>query len=163
MTGRERLTLVAFVAAAVALFAAMPAWRWIVAPPPAVERHPISAEAFAARVDAMVAAHTVGTTDDGVAVVRPPPGDIYLVARRWRFEPAFELDVGRTYRLHVTSADVMHGFNFPLGDADLLVMPGEDVVVSVSPTQSGRFAMQCSEYCGLEHSRMKAWVTVHKK
>ncbi|MBF0092915.1 MAG: quinol oxidase [Alphaproteobacteria bacterium] len=156
-----RAPAILLVAAAVVLLALMPAWRWMARPLPPPEGYAISAEAFSAKVDAMTARHATGEkTEDGGTVVRPPPGDVYLLASRWRFDPALELEVGRTYRLHVATADVTHGFNFPLGGADFLLVPGHAYVVTLTPAHPGDFAMQCSEYCGQSHSRMKSQVRI---
>lgn len=144
------------VAAAVVLLAAMPAWRMSDAPTSAIFGQ--APEAFEAQVEAMVAAHATGEVDDDVPVVRPPPGDVYMLARRWQFYPVLELQAGETYRLHVASVDVVHGFH--LGDSDLLLVPGQTSVVPVTPRAGERPVIQCSEYCGLRHSRMISWLRI---
>lgn len=147
--------------ATLALVVIMPAWRWVWAPVPLPETYPVTAEAFLTRVDAMTAAYATGEqTADGLAVVHPPPGDIYLAAQRFRFTPVLELEAGRTYHLHVTTVDDVHGFTFPLANIDLLLVPDLAVVVHLAPIADGRYTIQCSEYCGLDHSRMKGWVRV---
>lgn len=146
---------------ALVLFAAMPAWRGY--PVPAPESYAITTEAFEAKVEAMIAAHGTGEEDDeGAPVVRPPPGDVYLLARRWQFYPAIEFQAGATYRLHVASADILHGFHAGgiAGGIDLLLNPGGAHVVELAPERPGQIVLQCSEYCGLRHSRMKAWLKV---
>lgn len=163
--GRQRLLAGLVLATAVALFAAMPAWRGY--PPPPVTSYAASPEAFSAKVEAMTAAHATGevTRDakdamaDGIPVVRPPAGDVYLLARRWQFWPIVELEAGRTYRLHVSSADILHGFHLNR-DIDLLLTPGIAHTFTVTPRPGERLVMQCSEYCGLLHNRMKATLRV---
>ncbi|CCQ74689.1 hypothetical protein [Magnetospira sp. QH-2] len=120
-------------------------------------------DAVAAFIDlrtAQEAAHKTGETDDGIAIVRPPAGDVYLQAERFRFLPKLELEQGQTYTLHVMSADVPHGLTLPdLGIAELLI-PGVPVTVTVTPGDGNRLAIRCSEYCGLDHSRMESWIRI---
>lgn len=152
-------------ATAMVLFAAMPAWRGY--PPPPVESYAVTPEAFTAKVEAMVAAHKTGevTQDakdamaDGIPVVRPPAGDVYILARRWQFWPIVELEPGKSYRVHVSSVDILHGFHLNR-DVDLLLAPGTAHTFVVTPRPGERLVMQCSEYCGLLHNRMKATLRV---
>lgn len=155
---RGPVPFAAVLAAIIVLFAAMPAWRG--KPPPPVETYAMSAAAFEAKVDAQVKAHATGEmVADGIPVVRPPPGDVYVLARRWHFWPVVELRAGETYRLHVASVDILHGFH--LDDrVDLLLAPGEAHAFTVTASQWRPLVMQCSEYCGLEHNRMKATLRV---
>lgn len=145
-----------FAAVAAVLLAAMPAWR--MSDQPASATYQQAPDAFEAKVEAMVAAHATGEADEEVPVVRPPPGDVYMLARRWQFYPVLELQAGETYRLHVASVDIVHGFH--LGGADLLLVPGQTSVVTVTPREGERPVIQCSEYCGLRHSRMTAWLRI---
>ncbi|WP_245651294.1 cupredoxin domain-containing protein [Paramagnetospirillum marisnigri] len=85
-------------------------------------------------------------------VVRVPPGDVYMTARRWEFSPALELAPGGAYRLHLLSEDVVH--SAAIGDAEVLLEPGTVRVVSLTAPPSGRVRIQCAEYCGLGHTKM---------
>ncbi|KAF0144595.1 MAG: cytochrome c oxidase subunit II [Rhodospirillaceae bacterium] len=156
----SRWGVLALTVATLALVVAMPAWRWIGTPPPAFEAYPVTTDVFLAQVDAMISAHATGAESEGLPVVHPPPGDLYLAVQRFRFMPVLELEAGHAYRLHVATVDGVHGFNFPLAGADLLLVPGRAAVMSLTPTTRGYYAMQCSEYCGLDHNRMKGWVRV---
>jgi cytochrome c oxidase subunit 2 len=145
------------------LFAAMPVWRSASAP--AGEVYAITPEAFEARVAAEVksfatgeSARFAGEDEEAIPVVHPPPGDVHVLARRWQFWPYLELEEGKTYRLHVGSADILHGF--ALAGADLLLAPGQAQVVTVTPRAGQPLVMQCSEFCGVRHNRMKASIRV---
>lgn len=153
---RGRLPLLLTALALVALMVAMPTWRYD--DRPEFPRYAISTDAFEAKVDAMVRDHATGAEEDGMPVVHPPPGDVYLLARRWQFYPVLELEAGRSYRLHVASVDVLHGFH--VDDVDVLLVPGAATVVPFNPGASDRPVIQCSEFCGLRHNRMTAWVRV---
>jgi cytochrome c oxidase subunit 2 len=137
------------------LFLAMPAWRGLERA--TVESEAMAPDDFAAKVDAMIAGHRVGE-DDGIPVVRPPPGDVYLVAERWRFTPLLELQAGRSYRVHVASRDTLHGV--VLGGRETLLVPGRAAILPLTPAAPGRVTVVCSEYCGLEHNKMRNWITV---
>src|SRR5690242_9552398 len=104
---RGPIAFTAVLAAVVVLFAAMPAWRGY--SPPPVASYAMTADAFEAKVDAQVKAHATGETlADGIPVIRPPAGDVYVLARRWSFWPVVELEEGKAYRLHVASVDILH-------------------------------------------------------
>lgn len=154
---RGPLPFALVLAAIAAAFAALPAWRD--RPPPPAQRYAIATEAFAARVEADIAAHATGeTVGYGIPVVRPPPGDVHVLAQRWQFRPMLELRAGETYRLHVASSDILHGF--ALDGIDLLLAPGDAQVVTLVPDAGRSLVMQCSEYCGQDHNLMKSLLRV---
>ncbi|RAU21219.1 quinol oxidase [Paramagnetospirillum kuznetsovii] len=107
---------------------------------------------FVTRTEAMIAASQVGRTAEGMPVVRPPPGDVYVRVRRWEFSPALELAPGQTYRLHLLSEDVVH--SAAIGDAEVLLEPNTVKVVTLKAPATGRVRIQCGEYCGLGHTKM---------
>jgi cytochrome c oxidase subunit 2 len=136
-------------------FLAMPAWRGV--PQAAFESEAVDADAFEASIDAMVARYGVGE-EDGVPVVRPPAGDVYLAAERWRFRPLLELRAGQSYRIHVASRDILHGV--VIDGHEALLVPGQAAVLRVTPAEPGRMSVVCSEYCGQEHNKMRVWMTI---
>ncbi len=154
-TATGKGALIGVGAVLIALFLAMPAWRGL--PQAAFESEAVDDPAFEAEVDAMVARYGVGE-EEGVPVVRPPPGDIYLTAQRWRFWPNLELQAGAAYRIHVASRDIIHGV--VIGGHEALLVPGRAAVLSVTPAEPGRITLVCSEYCGIEHNKMRTWMTV---
>lgn len=156
--GAERLAWWGLLGVILALLAAMPAWRGY--PPAPVDSYAMAPEAFEAKVEAMVKAHATGeVVADGIPVVRPPEGDVYVLARRWQFYPIVELEPGKTYRLHVASIDILHGFHLT-DRIDMLLTPGTAHAFPVRPAGGDLLVMQCSEYCGLQHNRMKATIRV---
>jgi cytochrome c oxidase subunit 2 len=64
------------------------------------------------------------------------------------------LPVGRTAQITLESADVIHGFYVP----DMLYMknavPGHPNVFTITPTKTGVYRGQCTQFCGLWHSKM---------
>lgn len=115
---------------------------------------------FKAAVDAFVAEYQIGE-DQFVPVVAPPPNsDVYLLAKQWQWYPVLQLEKGETYRLHLSSVDVQHGFSLQPVNLNLHVLPGYDYVATISPTTSGDFQIVCNEYCGLPHHIMTGKIIV---
>ena len=99
--------------------------------------------------------------EHGRAVVEPPPGgDAYMVARVWSFDPILVLRKGKTYKLHLSSLDLQHGFSLQPANINLQVLPGYDYVVSLTPTEVGDFSVICNEYCGIGHHLMVGKIIV---
>ncbi len=155
----ERILAVAVGVLLVLAFVAMPAWRGVLQA--AFESEAVDDAAFEASLEAMVARYRVGEAADGVPIVRPPPGDVYIAAGRWRFRPDLELQAGQTYRLHVTSQDILHGMVIEGHEA--LLVPGRAALLTVTPTGPGPISLVCSEYCGLEHNKMRSLITIVEK
>jgi cytochrome c oxidase subunit 2 len=155
LTG-TRNVLIGVAVVLVAAFLAMPAWRGV--PQAAFASEAVEATAFEASLDAMVARSRVGETDDGLPIVRPPPGDVYIAAERWHFRPALELQAGQSYRLHVASLDILHGM--AIDGHEALLVPGRAALLTVTPGGPGPLSLVCSEYCGLEHNKMRSSITI---
>ena len=123
---------------------------------------PVTVEEYRSRAEAFVK-DTQVDVEDGVAVCRPSPGgDIYLQASRWKWEPALILKKGHTYTLHLSSTDVSHGFRFDPLDLNLLVVPGEEQVLDLTPNESGDFRIVCDEFCGPGHELMVGKIVVEE-
>ena len=120
------------------------------------EAYRVQPERFAEKVNEFVAEHTVRhETDRQIPVVRPPAGsDIYLLARLWDWYPILELEKGETYRLHVSSTDWQHGLSIQPININFQVLPGYEMVLQITPTETGEYAVVCNEYCGIMHHAM---------
>jgi heme/copper-type cytochrome/quinol oxidase subunit 2 len=135
----DRLMAATVAAAALASLALFPGWRLAEAPEglavpwPEVERG-VSAQPLS-----------------------PAPGaEVWLVARRFRFEPELRLQAGKAYTLNLTSADVAH--SVLLNGREVLLVPGR--VQSVRLVADKTLSLQCGEYCGLDHNRMNGAITI---
>jgi len=85
-----------------------------------------------------------------------------LTASRYAFEPAvLEAATGDTVELVVKSADTDHGLAIP-GYGVKLKLPKGGAVQSASfvADRPGRFPIECSEYCGSGHKRMRGELVV---
>jgi len=118
------------------------------------EAYKTTPEQYAAKANAVVEAHTV-RDEAGYPVVHPPSGsDVYLIARLWQWWPILELEKGQTYRVHMSSMDWQHGFSLQPTNINISVHPGYDMVVTMTPDQSGEFGIVCNEFCGIGHHMM---------
>ena len=98
--------------------------------------------------------------ENGIPVVTPPPGDVYLLTRQWQWYHSLELKKGETYRLHLSSTDIQHGFSLQPENINFQVLPGSDYVLTVTPTTAGDFRLLCNEYCGIGHHLMTVKLVV---
>jgi len=80
---------------------------------------------------------------------------------RW-IETANELHLpqGRTARVALGSADVIHSFWVPNVAGKIDMVPGRRNLVDLTPRRLGWFRGQCSEYCGAQHAHMALDVKV---
>lgn len=138
------------------MFFMMPYWHVFGKQNLSNEAYRTSPEAHGKKAQEMVDKYTVRTeTDEKIPVVRPPAGsDVYLVARLWAWWPVLELEKGKSYRLHLSAMDYMHGFSLQPANINLQIIPGYDMVVTVTPNQAGKFSIICNEYCGIGHHKM---------
>jgi cytochrome c oxidase subunit II len=115
---------------------------------------------FAAKVDKMIEAHTV-RQEGAFPVVRPPPGsDVYMMGRLYMWWPMLELQKGASYRLHLSSIDLQHGFSLQPVNINIQVHPGYEHVLKITPNQAGEYGIVCNEYCGLGHHTMTGRIYV---
>ncbi|MBI5461203.1 MAG: cytochrome C oxidase subunit II [Gammaproteobacteria bacterium] len=138
------------------MFAMMPYWHIAGKQNISNEAYRTTPEQYSAKAQAMVDKYTVRTlTDQQLPVVHPPAeSDVYLVARLWQWWPLLELERGKSYRLHLSSLDWQHGFSLQPLNVNMQVIPGYEMVITVTPDSSGEFTVVCNEYCGIGHHTM---------
>jgi cytochrome c oxidase subunit 2 len=78
-----------------------------------------------------------------------------LASGQW-IETANELHLplGRTTRVALGSADVIHSFWVPNVAGKIDMIPGRRNLLDLTPRQAGWFRGQCTEFCGVEHALM---------
>lgn len=102
----------------------------------------------------------------------PPPNtfDVYVMAKQWMWKftyPDGPSSIGVLYvpadrpvRLLMTSRDVIHSFFVPAFRLKQDVVPGRYTDMWFEATAVGSYAVLCAEYCGLQHSDMRAEIIV---
>jgi len=157
----ERLWFALVVAWALAMYLMMQfIWPAVGDQQMVFESYKVDPTQFAALTDAFIAEHDSGERLLNVPVVAPPPGDVYLLAERFRFRPHLRLQQGQTYRLLLSSADVQHGFSVLPDNFNLQVLPGYVTAVNLTPKESGIYTLVCNEYCGPGHHTMLGSIEV---
>jgi len=140
---RDRVLAALFLVVSAALVAAMPGWRSADPPP-----------AYAMPIAEFIA------WQQSVAASGTDSADVPVLAQRFGFTPALELRAGQTYRLHLATVDVVHSAT--LAGREILLTPGTVQVITITPRLGEALVLQCGEYCGLGHSRMRAAIQVAK-
>ena len=70
--------------------------------------------------------------------------------------PELVLPAGRTAHFSITSVDVIHSFWVPQFGQKQDAVPGITTTINVTPKRPGKFAVICTELCGLGHATMRA-------
>ncbi len=101
-----------------------------------------------------------------VWLYQPPRADleIYVVAKQWMWKAQhpggqreineLHLPIGKKVRLLLISQDVIHSFFVPGFGVKHDVLPGQYETFWFEPTETGRFRLECTQYCGTEHAHM---------
>lgn len=138
------------------MFFMMPYWHITGKQNVSNEAYRTTPEVFAKKAQAVVDQYTVRTeTEQNIPVVHPPAGsDVYLIARLWQWWPILEFEKDKSYRVHISSMDWQHGFSLQPENINLEVLPGYEMVVTLTPNKTGSFTILCNEYCGIGHHTM---------
>jgi cytochrome c oxidase subunit II len=70
------------------------------------------------------------------------------------------LPEGRQVDLRLRAQDVIHGFSVPAMRLKQNAVPGQTIHIHFTPTVPGRYAILCTQLCGLGHYRMSATLRV---
>lgn len=105
-------------------------------------------------------------------VMRPPEKalEINVIAKQWmwKFQHAggerelneLHVPVNQPVKLTVASQDVIHSFFVPAFRLHFDVVPGRYRTTWFKPTEIGEFQLECSQYCGTQHSKMLGKIIV---
>jgi cytochrome c oxidase subunit 2 len=81
-------------------------------------------------------------------------------ALRVRTANELHLPAGRTVKLMLDSADVIHSFWAPTLAGKLDLVPGRRNTLWLRADTPGRYRQQCAEFCGTQHAHMAMDITV---
>ena len=158
--GAERVWVGLALAWCLVMTVAMPYWYLYGKQNSTGESYRTTPGEFAARVAQFVQTNRVGD-DRGIPIVEPAPGgEAYLQAQMWTWTPILKLRKGQTYRLHLSSIDLQHGFSLQPLNMNFQVLPGYDHVLTITPTSTGEFSVVCNEFCGIGHHMMTGRIIV---
>lgn len=84
-----------------------------------------------------------------------------MIAYAFGFSPdKMEVPAGSTVHFMVTSPDVVHGFQIPGTNVNMMVVPGEVNQTSHTFDKPGEYLILCNEYCGTGHQFMSTTIIV---
>lgn len=159
-TGAERAWIGLALTWCVVMFLMMPYWHFRGKQNSTGESYAVTPAKFGERVERFVKTNKVDTLN-GMPVVEPAPGgDAYLLGRMWQWYPVLKLKEGQTYRLHVSSMDLSHGFSLQPMNMNFQILPGYDHVLTITPTRKGEYTIVCNEFCGIGHHLMTGRILV---
>lgn len=74
---------------------------------------------------------------------------------------AVKVEPGQKVLFAIMSNDVIHGFNVPVARVISEFEPPNVRTLWIrAPDEPGKYLIQCTNYCGLGHAQMKAWLVV---
>ena len=113
---------------------------------------------------AQVAAFTQRYLGDDGKVHVPVGVDAYIMAQRYGFTPDLVLKSGHSYKIWISSVDVLHGFSLVGGNQNinLEVVPEHVFGMVLKPEKPGTYLIVCNEYCGLDHHLMRGRLIVER-
>ncbi len=113
----------------------------------------------------------VGASQYNHMMTAPPDAiPIYVTAKQWMWKFSYPdgrasmdvltVPVNRPVTLVMTSRDVIHSFYVPAFRMKHDVVPGRYYTAWFQANTPGTYAIECAEYCGVDHSRMIGHVQV---
>lgn len=112
---------------------------------------------------------TTPTESDNVR----PPGlyhrsgdryDLHVQAQKFVFRPGsarpIRVPAGSTVTIHLTSPDVIHGFNLVGTNVNVMAIPGQVGTFTVRFEEPATYGLICHEYCGVGHHLMEGRLRV---
>jgi cytochrome c oxidase subunit II len=159
-TGNERLWIGLALFWCLVMFVMMPFWHLRGQQNSRGEAYRVAPHDFSDRVQRFVEANQVGEEGHNPIVEPSPGGEAYLLARMWNWYPILKLRAGETYRLHISSSDVQHGFSLLPINMNFQVSPGYDHVLTITPQDPGEYTIVCNEFCGIGHHLMTGKIIV---
>ncbi|PWT97046.1 MAG: cytochrome C oxidase subunit II [Bacteroidetes bacterium] len=101
-------------------------------------------------------------TEPKISKIDDSTYQVFAVAKMWQFEPSkIYIPVGSEVDFYVTSMDVVHGFNIPEKNVNLMAVYGNINKTTVKFEKAGVYKITCHEYCGIGHQSMQAEVIVN--
>jgi len=115
----------------------------------------------AVSIDPEKVSETVPFDHPGLEQIGDQEYNAYMVGYAFGFTPEkMEIPAGSTVHFQITSSDVVHGFQIPGTNVNMMVVPGEVNYLSYTFTKPGEYLILCNEYCGIGHEYMSTTIIV---
>jgi len=106
------------------------------------------------RIDPSAGA-TAPLADAGLVRTGPNAYSVHMLAHLWAWTPSpLHVPQGAEITFHVTSADVLHGFEVQGTTINMTAVPGITGAVTYTFAHPGTYNIICNEFCGIEHQAM---------
>ncbi|MFB6084019.1 MAG: halocyanin domain-containing protein [Halorientalis sp.] len=144
---------------ALSLFGWMLGWTQVGGQNPTGTTYQVGTEEYQKKVQAYKE-RTGRLTVGGTEMLVPPGKDVYIGAFQWAWDGLpVVLRPGETYRFHLGSYDVQHGFSVRQANnlsqqMSLQILPGYEWVIEMSFDDPGTYHVICNEFCGVGHRSM---------
>jgi cytochrome c oxidase subunit 2 len=113
------------------------------------------------RIDPTDLANTPPFDEPGLRELAPLRYEVSMIAQAWSFIPnKVVVPAGSTVTFRVTSRDVIHGFEISGMAANMMAIPGQVSVATVTFKEPGEHLIICHEYCGIGHQGMYGSIVV---
>ena len=90
--------------------------------------------------------------------------DVYVEAKQFLFVPGtsspIRVPANSTVTFHITSTDVLHGFEVVGTNINTMAVPGQVATVTVEFDDPDTYGLVCNEYCGSGHHTMEGQLQV---
>jgi cytochrome c oxidase subunit 2 len=93
--------------------------------------------------------------------------EVYVVSRQFTFVPGtakpIVVPADTKIRFHITSPDVLHGFEVVGTNLNTMVIPGQVASFTTKFDENKTYGLLCNEYCGAAHHVMEGLLKVIPK
>lgn len=97
----------------------------------------------------------------GVTQIGENEYEVIMIAYGFGYDPGnLEFPVGSTVHFTVTSPDVVHGFQIPGTNVNMMILPGAVSTISHTFDKEGEYLLLCNEYCGAAHEYMSGRIMI---
>lgn len=159
----EKMWILISLVLCIVMFVWMIMWHVYGKQNPSSTTYRTSTVEFAKLGEAYIKQNMIGV-DNGIPIVRPEPNsDVFIVSEMWRWSPVLILQLDQSYKFHISSKDVMHGFSIQPVNMNFQVYPDYDYVLTFKPTETGEYRVICNEFCGIGHHTMIGRIVVIEK
>ncbi|MCM3180274.1 cytochrome c oxidase subunit II [Cytobacillus horneckiae] len=87
--------------------------------------------------------------------------ELVFVASAFSYQPnEVQIPLGSTVKIIATTKDVIHGFQIPGSNINMMLEPGYVSEYIATLNQAGEFLVLCNEYCGAGHHLMTSKIEV---